>query len=110
MPNIKSAKKRMRTSEEARVRNRAVRTRVKNVRRDLLEKTAPEATAPADDAAEAYRTYCSVLDKAAKKGTISRNTAIRRKRSAAARLRRAESAAAAAVAPAPEETTPSAAG
>ena len=89
MPNIKSAKKRMRTSEEARVRNKAVRTRVKNVRRTLLELTAPGADAEAGPATDAFRTYCSALDKAAKKGVISRNTAIRRKRRAATRLPRA---------------------
>ena len=35
----------------------------------------------------AYKTYCSVLDKAAKGGIIARNTAIRRKSRAANRLR-----------------------
>ena len=83
MPNIKSAKKRMRTSEERRINNRAVKTRIKNVRRAFLENT--EET-PSETASDAFRTYCSVLDKAAKKGTISRNTAIRRKRRASARL------------------------
>ncbi len=89
MPNIKSAKKRMRTSEEKRVLNRAVKTRLKNVRRAFLENT--EET-PSETAPDAFRTYCSVLDKAAKKGTISRNTAIRRKRRASARLRAKEAA------------------
>lgn len=89
MPNIKSAKKRMRTSEISRVRNKMVKTRIKNVRRKMMEETA-ETPAPAS--AETYRTYCSVLDKAAKKGVISKNTAVRRKRRAAERIRPAAEA------------------
>lgn len=89
MPNIKSAKKRMRTSELQRVRNKMVKTRIKNVRKKLVDETAE---APAPTSAETYRTYCSVLDKAAKKGVIGRNTAIRRKRRAAERIRPAAEA------------------
>ncbi|MCA1809734.1 MAG: 30S ribosomal protein S20, partial [Lentisphaerae bacterium] len=37
MPNIKSAMKRMRTSEKACVRNRSVKTRITSARRDVME-------------------------------------------------------------------------
>ena len=89
MPNIKSARKRMRTSEISRVRNKMVKTRVKNARRKMMEATTET---PAPTSPETYRTYCSVLDKAAKKGVISKNTAIRRKRRAAERIRPAAEA------------------
>ena len=90
MPNIKSAAKRMKTSEKSRLQNKAVKTTVKHVRKRLL------ADDPASEQAQAdYRTYCATLDKAAKKGVISRNTAIRRKRRAAERLRKAQAASAA---------------
>lgn len=95
MPNIKSAAKRMRTSQEAQLRNRAAKTRIKNVRRDVLA-ISPEV--PAATAAEQFKLYCSVLDKAAKSGAIKSNTAIRRKRRAAERLRKATAPAAAATA------------
>ncbi len=83
MPNIKSAKKRMRTSAKSQERNRAVKTRVTSTRRKVMDavvagdKTKGEA---------AFRAYCSVLDKAAKVGTIKKNNASRRKSRAAARL------------------------
>ena len=85
MPNIKSAKKRDRTSIEARERNMSMRSRVRTARskfRDALE---------AKDAAQgatAYRSYCSVLDRAAKQGVLERNTAQRRKTRAANSLRK----------------------
>ena len=87
MPNIKSAKKRAKTSEEARQRNKAVKSRVKTARGKFM-KTAAEGGLEAST--EAYKTYCSTLDKAAKKGVIKRNTAIRRKRRAAARVKSAD--------------------
>lgn len=83
MPNIKSAMERVRRSEKARQRHQAIKARVTSTRRKTF------ATLAGTDGAQAqalYRQYCSVLDKAAKHGTIKRNTAIRRKRRAAARL------------------------
>lgn len=84
MPQIKSAKKRLRTSEKARVSNAAVRTRVKSSRRALLE-----AIGKGDKKAgtEAYQAYCSILDRAANKGVIKTNTAARRKTRAADKIR-----------------------
>ena len=84
MPNLKSAKKRMRQNVVRRERNQRVRTRIKNARRAMMESL--EAKDP-EAGAVALRTYCSVLDKAAKRGVIKKNTAIRRKTNAANRLR-----------------------
>ena len=84
MPNLKSAKKRMRQNLVRRDRNQQVRTRVKNARRAMMESLEAK---DAEKGTEAFRTYCSVLDKAAKRGVIKKNTAIRRKTNAANRLR-----------------------
>ena len=85
MPNLKSAKKRMRQNEVRRDRNLQVRTRLKNARRIMME-TLESKDAAAGDVA--FRSYCSVLDKAAKGGVIKKNTAIRRKTNAANNLRK----------------------
>ena len=85
MPNLKSAKKRMRQNVVLHDRNQQVRTRLKNARRTMMD--ALEAkNAEAGDVA--FRTYCSVLDKAAKGGVIKKNTAVRRKTNAANNLRK----------------------
>ena len=85
MPNIKSAKKRVRSSEKQRTGNMAVKTKVKTVRR----KTRDVLTSGAAEASEqAVREYSSVLDKAVKRGAIKKNTAIRRKKRALAALRK----------------------
>ena len=85
MPNLKSAKKRMRQNEVRHERNLQVRTRLKNARRIMME-TLESKDATASDVA--FRSYCSVLDKAAKGGIIKKNTAIRRKTNAANNLRK----------------------
>ncbi len=90
MPNIKSAGKRMRNAEKSRQQNKGVRSVVRTARAALLE---GEADCPATEAA--YRAYCSVLDKAVKKGVMARNAATRRKTRAANRLRKAKVATAA---------------
>ena len=75
MANHKSAKKRARQNEIRRVRNKAVRTRVKNVvkevRQTIRENSRETATAQIDHAK-------SVIDKAAKKGIIHKKTAARK--------------------------------
>ena len=85
MPNLKSAKKRMRQNLVRHDRNVQVRTRIKNARLTML--TAIEAK-DAEAGQVALRTYSSVLDKAAKAGVIKKNTAIRRKTNAANGLRK----------------------
>ena len=85
MPNLKSAKKRMRQNEVCHERNKQVRTRLKNARRVMME-TLEAKNVEAGETA--FRSYCSVLDKAAKGGIIKKNTAIRRKTNAANNLKK----------------------
>lgn len=70
MPNIQSAKKNMRKSRAATVRNRAQRSAL----RTALKK-AKTAQSSADDRRQAI----SLLDRAARKGLIHRNAAARHK-------------------------------
>ena len=86
MPNIQSAKKRLRRAERQREANAPFKTRVRTARRKFME----SLDADGDEArAAAFSSYCSCLDKAAKRGVIRKNTAVRRKSRAAARLRKA---------------------
>ena len=76
MANIKSQKKRIKTAEKARMRNKAVRselkTYVKKVRA-AVEAGDAQAAQKAADAA------CRKLDKAVTKGVIHKNQAAKRK-------------------------------
>ena len=80
MANTKSAAKRARQTQRRALRNRQVLSRIRT-----LGKRAGKAGAPADITA-----FISAIDKAAKRGIIHPNAAIRRK----ARLTRARPAAA----------------
>jgi small subunit ribosomal protein S20 len=77
--NTKSAIKRMRQSERRRVRNRAVRSKVRTALKVARTVQGPEQ---ATTVAEAIR----ILDKAVSKGVIHRNTAARKKSALARRL------------------------
>ena len=70
MPNIASAKKNMRKTRAATVRNRAQRSAL----RTALKK-AKAATATAEDRLKAV----SLIDRAARKGLVHRNAAARQK-------------------------------
>jgi len=83
MPNIKSAKKRMRTSAKSEERNRSLKTRITTTRRKVMEAAAAGDKAKGE---AAFKDYCSILDRAAKAGTIKKNNASRRKSRAALRL------------------------
>lgn len=76
MANIKSQKKRIKTAEKARMRNRAVRsslkTAIKKVHAAVEEGNAQGAQQLANQA-------CRLLDKAASKGVIHKNQAAQRK-------------------------------
>ena len=87
MPNLKSAKKRMRQNVIRYDRNVQVRTRIKTARRSMMD--ALEAK-DAEAGQVALRSYSSILDKAAKAGVIKKNTAIRRKTNATNGLRKIE--------------------
>ena len=77
MPNIASAKKNMRKSRAATVRNRAQRSALRTA---LKKAQAPGASA------EVKLTAASMLDRAARKGLIHKNNAARHK----SQLRRAQ--------------------
>ena len=76
MANIKSQKKRIRTNEIARVRNKAIRSELKTLVKHVH--TAVEAGDKTAAQAAATRVY-RALDKAAAKGVIHRNQASNRK-------------------------------
>ncbi len=82
MPNIKSAMKRVRTSERDRRRNQATKSAIQSGRKHLVKTIAADVAA----AESAFRSYCSVLDKAVKRGIVARNTANRRKQRMARKL------------------------
>ena len=69
MANTKSAAKRARQTERRALRNRRVLSRIRT-----LSKRAANAEAPASD----INALLSAIDKAAKRGIIHRNSAIRR--------------------------------
>ena len=75
MANHKSAIKRARQNENRRLRNKSVKTRVKNIVKSVQlamnEKTQEEALKELNNAK-------SVIDKAAKKGVIHKKTASRK--------------------------------
>ncbi len=70
MPNIKSAKKDMRKSRAAAVRNRAQRSALR---------TALKTARAGDATSEIVLTAVSTLDRAARKGLIHKNKAARHK-------------------------------
>ena len=76
MANIKSALKRIRSSERKRTRNKPVRTGLKTYVRSAQVQINTHNT---DTTAEAVVHAISELDKAASKGIIHRNQAARRK-------------------------------
>lgn len=84
MAHTKSAKRSIRKNEEYRLRNKAGRSVIKSAQRDLL---AAVSRKDASAAAKAYSVYCSALDKAAKRGIITKNTAVRGKARGAANVR-----------------------
>ncbi|MBX6377413.1 MAG: 30S ribosomal protein S20 [Clostridia bacterium] len=86
MAHTRSARKRIRLAEKRRLRNKAVRTRIKTAARRFRESL--ETRDPARVEA-AFREVVSVLDRAARKGVIHRNAAARKK----ARLARIRNAA-----------------
>lgn len=85
MPNIKSAIKRVKTSEKARQRNTAAKSKLKTLRKNLLNTIDEQDSGKSK---EAYAAYCSALDKGAKHGIIPKNTAIRKKNRAGAMIRK----------------------
>ncbi|MBQ7196408.1 MAG: 30S ribosomal protein S20 [Synergistaceae bacterium] len=84
MPNKKSAKKRVITSERNRLYNKYWTSRCKTAVKNLLEAVA---AGDADTATKTFNTAQSVIDKAVVKGVMHKNTAARRKELMARRLK-----------------------
>lgn len=75
MANHKSALKRANQNENRRLRNKAVKSRVKNAVKDL--RTVLAGTAD-EKVTMDLNTAKSIIDKASKKGVIHKNTAARK--------------------------------
>jgi small subunit ribosomal protein S20 len=73
--NHKSALKRASQNEVRRVRNRAVKTRIKNVVKEVRQAAAGNES---EAAATTLRTAQSTIDKAVKKGVLHKRTAARK--------------------------------
>lgn len=84
MPNIKSAKKRLKQNEVQRLRNTARKSLVRTTRRAFQEAVSG---GDLDASQKSYTAYCSALDKAAKDNSIAKNNATRNKARAADKLR-----------------------
>ncbi len=84
MPNLKSAKKRMRIEEKRRARNHAVKSTVRTYVTKARNAMAADPNAPETE--EAIREAISNLDRAVSKGVLHRNNAARRKSRLMARL------------------------
>jgi small subunit ribosomal protein S20 len=76
MPTTKSAKKRLRQSEDQRARNRSAKSALRTQIRKVLTAVAAADVAKADDE---FRVAAQRLDKAAAKGVIHVNKASRLK-------------------------------
>ncbi len=75
MANHKSAEKRARQNENRRMRNKAVKTRVKSVVRSVREAVGAKAT---DTMPSSLKAAQSAIDKAVKKGVLHKRTAARK--------------------------------
>jgi small subunit ribosomal protein S20 len=74
LANHKSALKRARQNEVRRLRNKSNRTRVKNAVKDVRLAVSGRES----DAADTLKNAMSIIDKAAKKGSIHSRTAARK--------------------------------
>lgn len=82
MPNIKSAKKRVKVIATKTARNKAT----KSALRTAVKKAYYAVDTNADNKTEAVRLAIKKIDQAAAKGILHKNTAARRKSSLAKRL------------------------
>ena len=85
MPNIKSAKKRVKVNEKKNLRNRMVKSGL----RTSVKKFESAVEADATTAAAQLVATTSVIDKAVTKGVIHKNAANRKKARLAKRLNKA---------------------
>lgn len=82
MPNIKSAKKRVKVIATKTARNKALKSALKT----YIKKAYIAVDTNADDKAEAVRLATKKIDQAVAKGILHKNTAARAKSSLARRL------------------------
>jgi small subunit ribosomal protein S20 len=82
MPNIKSAKKRVKVLAVKTAQNKAQKSRL----RSTLKKAELSLAGGADNSAEAVRQATKIIDQAAARGIIHKNAASRRKSALACRL------------------------
>ncbi len=85
MPNIKSAKKRVKVSEKKNLRNRVVKSGV----RTAVKKFDAAVLADPASVAAILKDTTSAIDKAAAKGVVHKNAANRKKARLAKRLNKA---------------------
>lgn len=83
MPNIKSSIRSVKTDAERRAKNSAVKSTIRTATRKAVN--AVEAGA-VEDAKQALINATSVIDKAASKGVLHKNTAARKKARLAAKV------------------------
>ena len=86
MPNIKSSVRSVKTDAERNARNSAVKSAIKTVSRRLRESAKDGSQ---EVAAETLKKASSLIDKAAKKGVLHKNTAARKKSRLAKRANKA---------------------
>lgn len=83
MPNTKSAERRMRSSARKRIHNRSIKSRLHTLEKNYL---ALVSAGKREEAATALRAVTSAFDKAAKKGTMHKAAANRKKSRLSLRL------------------------
>ncbi len=83
MPNIDSAKKRMRQDKKRHARNKWRKQRVREQIKTFLEALRVKDVSAAETE---YKKVCSILDKVSSTSTMHKNTAARKKSRLAARL------------------------
>ncbi len=88
MPNVPSAKKRLRQTLRRNMRNKAIRTRIKTVSKRVLKALEEKDEKANEYLSIAYKT----IDMAASKGVIHKNQAARKKASLAKRFQQSKNA------------------
>lgn len=83
MPNIKSSIRSVKTDAERRDKNAQVKSQVRTATRKTVEAVA---AGQAEEAKAAFIKATSVIDKAANKGVLHKNTAARKKANLAAKV------------------------
>ncbi len=92
MANTKSAERRSRSNERKRIRNKSVKTKLRQLEKKLR---ASLTTGTPEDRVKLYRDYTSAFDRAAKSRVVRKGTADRKKSRLAISLNKAAAAPAA---------------